>query len=155
MAKELSMADQVNIKNKKASFAYTFIEKFTAGVQLLGTEIKSIRNNKANLSDSFCIFYGNELFIRNLHISEYEKGGYNNHEPKRERKLLLNRKELKKIKKKSEEKGMTIIPTRLFVNQRGLAKLDIALSKGKNTYDKRQDIKTKDMKRELDRRVKM
>lgn len=149
------MSDQVNIKNRRASFAYTFIEHFSAGIQLQGTEIKSIRNNRANLSDAFCHFYDNELFIRNLHISEYEKGGYTNHEPKRERKLLLTRKELKKLKKKAEEKGMTIIPTRLFINQKGLAKVDIALSKGKQTYDKRQDIKNKDMKRELDRRVKL
>ena len=145
----------INIKNRKVTFEYELIEKFVAGMKLVGTEIKSIRNGKSNLSDSYCQFYGTELFVKNLHISEYEMGTHNNHEAKRDRKLLLNRKELQKMEKKVKESGYTIIPVRLFVNDRGLAKLEIALAKGKKVYDKRESLKQKDAKREMDRMMKL
>ena len=146
------MANQIKIKNKKASFEYFFVEEYTAGIQLTGTEIKSIREGKANLTDSYCSFNGTELFVKNLHIAEYTFGGaHYNHEPKRERKLLLNKRELKKLFSKTKEKGLTIVPTLLFVNDKGLAKLDIAMAKGKKLYDKRETIKTKDTKRDMDR----
>ncbi len=141
----------VNIKNKKASFNFQFLEKFVAGIQLTGTEIKSIRLGKASLADSYCYFEGDELFVKGMHIAEYSHVTYNNHDPKRNRKLLLTRPELKKLKKKFEEKGMTIVASRLFINERGLAKLDIALAKGKREYDKREDIKRRDAKREISR----
>ena len=144
----------INIKNRKASFEYSFIDKFEAGLQLLGTEIKSIRENQANIADAFCIFTNDELWIRGMHISEYKQGTYNNHEPKRDRKLLLNKKELNKLSNKLKDKGLTIVPLRLFISDTGYAKLDIALAKGKKSYDKRQDLKTKDAKREMDKSLK-
>ena len=144
-------SNNINIKNRKASFEYHFLDTYTAGIMLQGTEIKSIREGKANLQESYCAFKDNELWILNLHISPYDMGTHYNHEPKRERKLLLSKKELKKLDAKSKEKGLTIIPFRLFINQRGLAKVEIALAKGKKLYDKREDIKQKDLKRELDR----
>ncbi len=145
------MSSKVNIKNRKASYEYQFIDTFVAGIMLVGTEIKSIRNNKANISDAHCVFNGNELFVKNLHIAEYSNGGQNNHEPKRERKLLLNKQELKKMLGKVKEKGNSIIPIRLFINEKGKAKLEIALAKGKKVYDKRESIKEKDQKRDLER----
>ncbi|MBE9467563.1 MAG: SsrA-binding protein SmpB [Bacteroidetes bacterium] len=145
------MASSINIKNKKATFQYELIDKYTAGIQLTGTEIKSIRAGRASLVDSYCSFYNNELWVKAMHISEYTFGSYNNHDPIRERKLLLNRKELKKLNKKIKEKGLSIIPIRLFIDNRGYAKLKIALARGKNSYDKRQSLKQKDMKREIDR----
>jgi len=145
------MSSIINIKNRKAKFEYEFISSFTAGISLLGTEIKSIRNNKANISDAHCLFIGNELFVRNLHIDEYPNAGYVNHETKRDRKLLLNKQELSKINGKVKEKGNTIVPKRLFINDKGKAKLEIALAKGKKLYDKRESIKEKDMKRNIDR----
>lgn len=145
------MAPTITIKNKKASFEYFLTETFTAGIVLTGTEIKSIREGKANLTDSYCAFIGNELYVKNLHISEYKYGTYANHEPKRDRKLLLNKKELRKILSKTNEKGLTIIPTLLYINDDGLAKLDIAIAKGKKNYDKRESLKTKDTQREIDR----
>lgn len=152
------MADKrpinINIRNKKASFEYEFLEKYIAGIQLFGTEIKSIRAGKANLTDAYCFFRDSELWIQGLHISEYGLGTCNNHDPKRERKLLLSRKELNKLERKAQDKGLTIIALRLFLNDRGLAKLEIALARGKKTYDKREDIKQKDSKRELDRAMK-
>jgi len=143
--------NHVNIKNKKASYQYEFIEKFTAGIQLSGTEIKSIRLGKATLVDSFCRFFSGELWVTGMHIAEYWWGTYNNHIPKRERKLLLNKKELIKLERQSQEKGLTIVATRLFVNDKGLAKLEIALCRGKKTHDKREDLKEKDSQREIDR----
>jgi SsrA-binding protein len=143
--------DFINIKNRKASHEYEFIDKFVAGVVLKGTEIKSIRNSQVTMSDAHCVFIKNELWIKNLHISEYSNGGYVNHEPKRERKLLLNRQELEKINGKVTTKGMTIIPTRLFVNDKGRAKIEIAVAKGKKLFDKRESLKDKDNKRDLDR----
>ena len=148
------MARLINIKNKKASFEYHLLEKYTAGIQLTGTEIKSIRAGKASIAEAFCIFIRNELWVKGMHVAEYTHGNINNHEPKRDRKLLLNRKELNKLLKKLKEKGQTIIPTRLFINDKGLAKLEIALGKGKKLYDKREDIKQKDAKRELGRELK-
>ena len=132
------MSSTINIKNRKASFEYQFISTFVAGISLVGTEIKSIRNNHANISDAHCVFVGEELFVKSLHIAEYPNGGYVNHEPKRERKLLLNRQELGKMIGKVKEKGMSVIPIRLFINDKGKAKLEIALAKGKKIYDKRE-----------------
>jgi SsrA-binding protein len=141
----------INIKNKKASFNFEFIEKFIAGIVLGGTEIKSIRMGKANLVDAYCTFHGDELWVSGMHIAEYSFGSYNNHDPKQDRKLLLNRRELNKLKKKSQEKGLTIVATRLFLNDRGLAKLEIALARGKREYDKRQDIRQRDTRIEMER----
>jgi SsrA-binding protein len=149
------MADnKINIRNKKASFEYFLIEEFTAGIILTGTEIKSIREGKANIADAFCNFRDNELFVFGMHIAEYTYGTYNNHETKRDRKLLLNKRELKKLHGKVKEKGFTIIPTLLYINDKGLAKLNIALAKGKHSYDKRDSLKEKDIKREIDKRDK-
>ena len=145
------MSSKINIKNRKASFEYQFIDKYVAGIMLLGTEIKSIRNNQANISDAHCVFMEEELFVKNLHIAEYSHGGKSNHEPKRARKLLLNRQELNKMIGKVKEKGMSIIPIRLFINDKGKAKLEIALAKGKKVYDKRESIKEKDLKRDIAR----
>jgi SsrA-binding protein len=141
----------VNIKNKKASFEYFLFDDYTAGLVLTGTEIKSIREAKANLVDSYCVFVGNELYVKNMHISEYKLGTHYNHEPKRDRKLLLERKELRKILIKTKEKGFTIIPTLLFIDDKGRAKLKISVARGKKTYDKRETLKKKDSKREMER----
>lgn len=147
------MADnKINIRNKKASFEYFLVEEFTAGIILTGTEIKSIREGKANIADAFCNFKGDELFVYGMHIAEYTYGTYNNHETKRDRKLLLNKRELKKLHGKVKEKGFTIVPTLLYINEKGLAKLNIALAKGKHSYDKRDSLKEKDLKREIDKR---
>jgi SsrA-binding protein len=145
------MSATITIKNKKAYYEYYLTEEFTAGIVLTGTEIKSVREGKANLTDAYCTFIGDELYVRNLHISEYKYGTYANHEPKRDRKLLLNRRELRKMLTKTKEKGLTIIPTLLFINEKGLAKINISIAKGKKNYDKRETLKTKDTKRELDR----
>lgn len=148
------MSSKVEIKNKKAKFEFEFVETFTAGIQLFGTEIKSIRNNKASISEAYAVMVKNELFIRNMYIADYENGGHFNHESKRDRKLLLNKLELLKINKKIKNKGLTIIPTRLFISSNGWAKMNIAVAKGKKIYDKREDLKTKDIKREIDRKLK-
>lgn len=145
------MANKVNIRNKKASFEFFLLEKFIAGIVLTGTEIKSLRSGKASINEAYCAFNNNELFVRNMHIAEYDYGTYNNHEPKRERKLLLTAKELKKLQSKLNEKGLTLVPTFLFINEKGLAKLEIALAKGKKLYDKRETLKQKDNKRDLER----
>ncbi len=139
------------IKNKKASHDYEFLEKFIAGIKLTGTEIKSIRLGKAALTDSYCLFRDGELYIKGMHIAEYWWGNLNNHDPLRERKLLLTARELKRIDRKIKETGLTIIVTKVFINERGLAKAEIAISKGRKEYDKRQTIKRKDAERELDR----
>ncbi|MDR3057182.1 MAG: SsrA-binding protein [Dysgonomonas sp.] len=144
----------INIKNKRASFDYEFIETFTAGIVLTGTEIKSIRLGKASLVDTFCIFEKNELWVRNMYISEYFYGSYNNHAARRDRKLLLNKKELKKMQRLVKETGYTIVPTRIFLNERGLAKVNIAVARGKKQYDKRQSLREKDDKRAMDRALK-
>jgi SsrA-binding protein len=144
----------IDIRNRKASFEYELLERFNAGIQLVGTEIKSIRGGKANLTDSYCQFFSGELFVKNLHIAEYEMGTCNNHIAKRDRKLLLNQKELNKLERKVKETGLTIVPVRLYVNEKGMAKLEIALARGKKTYDKRESIKEKDTKRDMDRIMK-
>lgn len=137
----------INIKNRKAEYEYHLLSTFTAGIVLTGTEIKSIRAGKVNLTDSYCSFINGELWAHNIHISEYANGSYNNHEPKRDRKLLLNKKELKKIQSKLNDRGMTVIPTRMWINENGYAKLDIALARGKKMFDKRDSIKEKDQRR--------
>lgn len=139
------------IKNKKASHLFEIEEKFIAGIQLKGTEIKSIRQGKASLVDSYCYFKNNELWIQGMHIAEYGHGTHFNHEPKRLRKLLLKKKELKKLRRKTKEKGYTIIALRVFFSENNLAKVEIALAKGKKKYDKREEIKQKDMKRDMER----
>jgi SsrA-binding protein len=141
----------ITIKNKKASFEYFLLETFIAGIQLTGTEIKSIRTGKVSLADSYCDFIEGELFVKNMHIAEYSLGTHYNHEPKRDRKLLLTKRELRKLLNKVKEKGLTIIPVQLYINEKGLAKLDIALAKGKHAYDKRESIKRKDYERESER----
>ncbi|MCB2218909.1 MAG: SsrA-binding protein SmpB [Bacteroidetes bacterium] len=146
------MQSQIKIKNKKASFEYHLVERYVAGIELQGTEIKSIRTGKVSLAESYCTFKGDELFVINLHIAEYEFGTYNNHEPKRDRKLLLTKRELNKLATKTKERGFTIVPTLLFINEKGLAKLEIAVAKGKKLYDKRESIKSKDTDREMERR---
>jgi SsrA-binding protein len=152
MSKEVKNA--VNIVNRKAKFSYEFVETFTAGMMLRGTEIKSIRAGHANLSDSYCVFKNDELFVKNLHISEYVNGNIYNHDILRVRKLLLNRKELNKWHKKVKESGFTIIPYRIFVNASGIAKMEIALARGKKTHDKRNTLKERDDKRDMDRLMK-
>jgi SsrA-binding protein len=142
---------KIVIKNKKASYDYEFLEKFVAGIKLSGTEIKSIRLGKATILDSYCFFSDGELFLRGMHISEYWWGNLNNHDPLRERKLLLTSRELRKIERKVKETGLTIIVIKVFINDRGLAKAEIAISKGKREYDKRETLKRKDASREMDR----
>jgi SsrA-binding protein len=149
---EKTKLELVNIKNKRASFEFEFIDKFIAGIMLTGTEIKSVRQGKVNLGDAFCYFNKGELYVRNLHISEYEKGTYANHDPLRERKLLLQKKELKKLESKIKERGYTIVVVRCFTTERGFAKLEIALARGKKTHDKRESIKQRDVEREMGRR---
>jgi SsrA-binding protein len=145
------MQNRINIKNKKAFFDYEILEKHVAGMVLRGTEIKSIRQGKASLGDSYCYFARNELWIKNMRISEYEHGSHYNHDPYRDRKLLLNRRELNKLEKQTREKGLTIVALRIFINEKGLAKAEIALAKGKKQYDKREAIKQKDLKRDMER----
>ncbi len=142
---------QVVIKNKRASFEYEFIDTYTAGIVLTGTEIKSIRAGKASLVDSYCYFVGKELFVKNMNIADYWWGSFNKHDPRRDRKLLLNKRELSKLFRATREKGLTIVVTKLFIAENGYAKLNIALARGKREYDKRETIKEKDMRRESDR----
>lgn len=141
----------VNIKNRKASFEYKFVDTFEAGIILKGTEIKSIRMGRVTMSDAFCIFIDDELFVRELHISPYGHAGLVNHEAKRDRKLLLKKRELERLQTKMEQKGLTIVPKRIFINPRGYAKMEIALAQGKKLHDKRDSIKDKDVQREMDR----
>jgi SsrA-binding protein len=145
------MEKSVNIRNKRASHEYFLIQEVTAGIQLTGTEIKSIRDGTASIADAYCTFTGSELFVRNMHIAEYSFGTHYNHEPKRDRKLLLTGRELKKLAVKVKERGFTIIPVLLFINEKGLAKLTIALARGKHAYDKRETLKQKDHQREMER----
>jgi len=151
VAKKEKDPNNINIKNKKASFEYHFIDKFVAGLILQGSEIKSIREGKVNLQASYCVIHNGEAFVKEMHISPYKQASYLNHEPKRERKLLLNKREIKKLAAKSQEQGLTIVPVRLYVTNKGLAKLEIALAKGKKLHDKRHDIKEKDLKKDLAR----
>ncbi|MCU0455275.1 MAG: SsrA-binding protein SmpB [Bacteroidales bacterium] len=144
-------SSDIVIKNRKASHDYVFLEKYIAGIKLTGTEIKSIRLGKAALADSYCFLSEGEMFIKGMHIAEYYWGNLNNHDPLRERKLLLTRRELRKIERKVKESGNTIIVLKVFINERGLAKAEIAIAKGKKEYDKRETIKRKDLDREMDR----
>jgi SsrA-binding protein len=146
------ISNTVNIENRKAKFDYQFLDTLTAGIVLRGTEIKSIREGKAGLADSYCYFRNDELFIRNLHITEYENASFYNHEPLRERKLLLSRNELDKLLKRVKDSKLTIVPIKLFINEKGYAKINIALARGKKAYDKREDIKKRDIERETNRR---
>lgn len=148
------MQQKVNIVNKKASFEYQLLDCFEAGIVLTGTEIKALREGKANLQDGYCFFHRGELLVKNLHISEYRQATYFNHEPKRTRKLLLKKKELKKLRSEVEAKGKTIIPRKLYINQKGLAKVEVCLAEGKKVHDKRQAIKEKEQKREMNRKLK-
>ena len=146
------MKKSVNILNKKAGYLYELLDSYTAGIVLTGTEIKSIRSGKASIAESFCEFNENsELFVVNMTVQEYDYGNHFNHKPKAERKLLLNKKELQKLEKEVNNSGLTIIPTKLFINEKGFAKLRIALAKGKKLFDKRESIKDRENKRNLDR----
>ena len=141
----------IQIKNRRASFDYEFLETYTAGIQLVGTEIKSIRAGKCSLQDAYCFFVGNELFVRGMNIALYHWGTWNSHEPVRDRRLLLNRKELRHLQQADKQKGLTIVAVKLFIADNGFAKLVIALAKGKKEYDKRETIKKKDLRREMER----
>lgn len=143
--------NKINIKNRKARFQYEVLDKYTAGIKLAGTEIKSIRQGKAGIAESFCEFHRGELYVINMHVEEYSHATHFNHNPKSERKLLLNKGELRKLEKEVTRSGLTIIPLRMFINNRGLAKLQIGLCKGKKTHDKRETIKSRESKRRLDR----
>ncbi len=147
----MSNQNKLNIRNKKAYFNYEILEKFVAGIQLSGTEIKSLRLGKASLVESYCYFIKNELWVKGLNISEYFWGTYNNHMPLRERKLLLHKKELQKLDRKTKESGLTIVPLQVFLTEKGWAKMEIGLAKGKKSHDKRETLKLKDAKREMDR----
>jgi SsrA-binding protein len=150
MAKD-KIEKHIEIRNKRASFEYFFIEKYSAGVMLMGTEIKSIRQGKVNLTDAYCLFLGEELYIRQMNISKYNEGTHYNHEPLRDRKLLLTKKELNKLLNKLKDQGLTMVPVKMYISDRGFAKIDIALAKGKKLYDKRDTIKEKDVKRSMER----
>ena len=141
----------INIKNRKARFEYEILDKYVAGIKLAGTEIKARRQGKASIAESFCEFQNNELFVINMYVEEYSHATHFNHNPKSERKLLLQRRELRKLEKEVKNSGLTIIPLRVFINDRGLAKMQIALAKGKKLYDKRETIKDRESKRKLDR----
>ena len=144
----------INIRNKRATFDYEIIETYTAGIVLSGTEIKSIRLGKASLTDCFCYFHNGELYVKGMNVSEYAWGTYNNHQPRRDRKLLLNKRELRKIERALQDKGLTVVGLKLFINEKGLAKLNIGIARGRKKYDKREYLKEKDTRRELDRAMK-
>ncbi len=150
----MRLKSDINIKNRRASFDYEILDRYVAGIQLYGTEIKSIRESKASLVDTYCQFVGCELWVKQMHIAEYRFGSYTNHEAKRDRKLLMTKKELRKLEKQVKDTGKTIIPLRLFINEHGLAKMEIALCQGKHTYDKRQALRAADDKREMQRALK-
>ena len=145
---------KVDIKNKKARFLYEFLDDYTAGISLTGTEIKSIRNGKASIMEAYCVIENGECYVRNMYIAEYENGTHYNHAPRRDRKLLLNKIEIRKLQKKLKNEGLTIVTSKLFISDKNLAKLNIHLAKGKKIHDKRQDLKDKDNKRTLDRVMK-
>lgn len=144
-------SNNINVRNRQAGFEYELLDKYIAGLVLTGTEIKSIREGKVNLQDGYCYFSNGELYTKGVNITPYAQGTHYNHEATRERKLLLKRSELSKLQGKIEEKGLTVVPTRLFINDRGIAKLEIAVARGKKMHDKRESIKERDVKRELDR----
>lgn len=146
--------DKVYIKNRPATFEYAIDDRLTAGIMLTGSEIKSIRNGKVSFNDSYCYFHKGEVWIKSLHIAEYVNAGYAGHDPIRERKLLLNKKEMRKWEQKMKEKGYTIVPLAVFINDEGYAKVEIGLGKGKKTYDKRESIKSRDVEKEMKRFLK-
>lgn len=150
----MRLKSDVNIKNRRATFDYAILDRYIAGIQLFGTEIKSIRESKASLADTYCQFANGELWVKQMHIAEYRFGSYANHEARRDRKLLLQKKELRKLERLTRDTGKTIIPLRMFINERGLAKMEIALCQGKHTYDKRQTLREQDDKRELQRAMR-
>ena len=154
MAKKEEFKSKVNIKNKRAEFEYIIVDTYTAGIVLTGTEIKSIRLGKASLVDTYCYFTNGELWVKNMYIAAYTHGSYNNHVERRERKLLLNKKELRNLLQETKSPGFTIVPILLYLNEKGYAKLDIALARGKKQYDKRQTMKAKEDRREMDRAYK-
>lgn len=145
---------EVIATNRNAKYEFAFLDEFTAGMELVGTEIKSIRNKEVSIAEGYCAFINEELYVLNMNIAPYEQGSFYNHEPKRQRKLLLKKQELKKLSNKLKDKGLTIIPTRLYISDKGYAKLNIALAKGKKLHDKRDSIKDKDVQREVDRAMK-
>jgi SsrA-binding protein len=142
---------KIEIVNRKAKFEYHFLDSYEAGILLVGTEVKSVRNGEANLSDAYCYFSRGELWVKSLFIGEYKQGNRFNHETRRERKLLLNKRELKKLEKRISEKGLTVVPYRLYFNDRNIVKLEIKLAQGKKVYDKRESIKQEDVRRDLER----
>ncbi len=148
------LKNDILIRNKRATFDYELIDTYQAGIVLVGTEIKSIRLGKASLVDTFCFFIDGELWVKNMNISEYFYGTYNNHLPRRDRKLLLTKRELEKIRRQTKDTGFTIVPTKLYINTKGLAKVEVAVAKGKKQYDKRESLKEKDDKRQMDRAMK-
>ena len=150
----MKLKSDIRILNKKAKFEYIILDRYTAGIQLFGTEIKSIREGKASLVDSYCAIEHNEMYVKQMHIAEYRFGSYANHEAKRDRKLLLQRREIRKIDRATKETGKTIIPLELFINDKGLAKMEIAICQGKHTYDKRQSLREADDKREVAQMMK-
>ena len=150
----MHLKSEVNIKNRRATFDYEILERYTAGIQLFGTEIKSIRESKASLADSYCQFVGNELFAKQMHIAQYQFGSYANHDVLHDRKLLMTKRELRKLQKATKDTGKTIIPLRMYINDKGLAKLEIALCQGKHAYDKRQSLREADDKREVAQMLK-
>lgn len=154
MAEKKTKVKSINIKNKRASFDYLLLDKYTAGIVLTGTEIKSIRNGKASLVDTFCYINNGEIWVKNMYVAEYSYGSYNNHSARRDRKLLLSRKEIRKLQQDLKSPGFTLVPTLLFINEKGLAKLDIYLCRGKKEFDKRQTLKEKEDRREMDRQFK-
>jgi len=151
---EKNLNSDIYVKNRKARFNYELLDKFEAGLVLQGSEVKSIRHGKVSINEGYCYLSKGELFIKNMHISEYENAGFAGHDVNRERKLLLHRQELKKIEKKLKDEGLTLIPTALYFNSKGFAKLEIAIARGKKLHDKREDLKSKDIKREIDRALK-
>jgi len=150
----MASSNNINIKNRRATFDYEIIETFTAGIVLTGTEIKSIRQGKAGLTDTYCLVENNEVWMKGMYIAEYSYGSYNNHATHRDRKLLLTRKEITKIAKAAQQPGYSIVPLRLFIDEKGYAKVDIAVARGKKQYDKRQSIKEREDKRSIDRMLK-
>ncbi len=150
----MRLKSDVNIKNRRATFDYEILDRYTAGMQLFGTEIKSIRESRASLADTYCQFGAGELWVKGMHITEYRFGSYANHDTKRDRKLLLQKKELRKLERAVKDTGKTIVPLRLFINDKGFAKLEIALCQGKHTYDKRQSLREQDDRRELQRAMR-
>ena len=151
---KVNTSNNINIKNRRATFDYEIVETFTAGIVLTGTEIKSIRQGKCGLTDTYCMVINGEVWVKNMYIAEYSYGSYNNHTTHRDRKLLLNRKEIRRIAKDNLQPGFSIVPLRLFINERGLAKMVIAIARGKKQYDKRQSIKEREDKRTIDRMFK-